>query len=91
MQGRCFHAVGDIVWAYSLGMTIQNMSMAMSMWWLSRFLMAQVTLDQFYWIQALIHLFLHWNLQDQGQASSAAKMKLHDAQGREIPVICMRI
>ena len=67
MQGRCFHAVGDIVWAYSLGMTIQNMSMAMSMWWLSRFLMAQVTLDQFYWIQALIHLFLHWNLQDQGQ------------------------
>ena len=25
-----------------------------------------------------------------GTASSAAKMKLHDAQGREIPVICMR-
>jgi hypothetical protein len=67
MQGRCFHAGGDIVWAYSLGMTIQNMSMAMSMLWLSRFLMAQVTLDQFYWIQALMHLFFHWNLQDQGQ------------------------
>ena len=53
--------------SFSLGMTVQNMSTAMSMLCLSRFLMVKVTLDQFYWIQALMHLFFHWNLQDQGQ------------------------